>query len=226
MEKKMTIVIKALPDLEVRSGVYVIKPNGEWDKYEYKDVRGKVDSEGNYRIVLAGKEFHLINRLGFPRKEWKKDLYYGILNSDEIKIMNRDLNQLNNRELTRLIKHRWLVYKEINDQEIEVRVDRDCIPERLESDLLSLYTENEFWKRWFNRYFFKEKTRIKIKLPIYDTEFEVTIDKNDIENYDMAARLVTNRFNAYMCAFKNRKPEHDISLMTMLDIALQKIKEI
>ena len=91
MEKKMTIVIKALPDLEVRSGVYVIKPNGEWDKYEYKDVRGKVDSEGNYRIVFAGKEFHLINRLGFPRKEWKKDLYYDILNSDEIKIMNRDL---------------------------------------------------------------------------------------------------------------------------------------
>ena len=226
MEKKMTIVIKALPELEVRSGVYVIKPNGEWDKYEYKDVRGKVDSEGNYRIVLAGKEFHLINRLGFPRKEWKKDLYYGILNSDEIKIMNRDLNQLNNRELTRLIKHRWLVYKEIDDQEIEVRVDRDCIPERLESDLLSLYTENEFWKRWFNRYFFKEKTRIKIKLPIYDTEFEISIDNKDIDRFYDASRLVTDRLNAYTVAYKDRKSEHEIALMTMLDLALLKNKYV
>ena len=226
MVKEMTIEIKALPDLEYRFGVYVIKPNGEWDKYEYKDVRGKVDAEGKYIIMLAGREYHLINRLRFPQKERKKDLYYDILNSDEIEIMNRDLIQLNNREFTRLIKHRWLVYNVINNQEIEVRVDRACIPERLESNILSLYTENEFWKRWFNRYFFKEKTRIKIKLPIYDTEFEVSIDKNDIENYDMAARLVTNRFNAYMCAYKKLKPEHDISLMTMLDIALQKIKNI
>ena len=72
----MTIVIKALPDLEVRSGVYVIKPNGEWDKYEYKDVRGKLDSEGNYRIVLAGREYHLINRLGFQKRMEKRSLLW------------------------------------------------------------------------------------------------------------------------------------------------------
>ena len=69
MEKKMIIVIKALPDLEVRFGVYVIKPNGEWDKYEYKDVRGKVDAEGNCRIVLAGREYQLINGMRIPQKE-------------------------------------------------------------------------------------------------------------------------------------------------------------
>ena len=217
----MKIVIKALPDIEVRSGVYVIKPNGEWDKYEYKDVRGKVDAEGKYRIVLVGKECQLINRLRIPQKEWKKFLYYDILNSDEIVLMNKDLGQLTNRELTRLIKHRWLVYNEINDQEIEVRVDRDCIPEKIESNMLSLYTENEFWKRWINRYFFKEKTRIKIKLPIYDTEFDVNIDKKDIVKYDFAARLVTDRFNAYTVAYKNRKSEHEIALMTMLDLAIQ-----
>ena len=140
--------------------------------------------------------------------------------------MNRDLNQLNNRELTRLIKHRWLVYKEINDQEIEVRVDRDCIPERLESNLLSLYTENEFWKRWFNRYFFKEKTRIKIKLPIYDTEFEINIDNKDIDRFYDASRLVTDRLNAYTVAYKDRKSEHEIALMTMLDLALLKNKYV
>ena len=221
----MKIVIKALPDLEIRSGVYVIKPNGEWDKYEYKDVRGKVDVEGKYRIVLAGREYQLINKLRIPQKEWKKFLYYDILNSDEIELMNKDLGQLTDRELTRLIKHRWLVYNEINNQEIEVRVDRDCIPEKIESNMLSLYTENEFWKRWFNRYFFKEKTRIKIKLPIYDTELEVSIDKIDIEKFDYAARLVTDRLNAYTVAYKDRKTEHQIALMSMLDLALLSIRE-
>ena len=225
MEKKMKIVIKALPDLEIRSGVYVIKPNGEWDKYEYKDVRGKVDVEGKYRIVLAGREYQLINKLRIPQKEWKKFLYYDILNSDEIELMNKDLGQLTDRELTRLIKHRWLVYNEINNQEIEVRVDRDCIPEKIESNMLSLYTENEFWKRWFNRYFFKEKTRIKIKLPIYDTELEVSIDKIDIEKFDYAARLVTDRLNAYTVAYKDRKTEHQIALMSMLDLALLSLRE-
>ena len=225
MEKKMKIVIKALPDLEVRSGVYVIKPNGEWDKYEYKDVCGKVDVEGKYRIVLAGREYQLINKLRIPQKEWKKFLYYDILNSDEIELMNKDLGQLTDRELTRLIKHRWLVYNEINNQEIEVRVDRDCIPEKIESNMLSLYTENEFWKRWFNRYFFKEKTRIKIKLPIYDTELEVSIDKIDIEKFDYAARLVTDRLNAYTVAYKDRKTEHQIALMSMLDLALLSIRK-
>ena len=225
MEKKMKIVIKALPDLEIRSGVYVIKPNGGWDKYEYKDVRGKVDVEGKYRIVLAGREYQLINKLRIPQKEWKKFLYYDILNSDEIELMNKDLGQLTDRELTRLIKHRWLVYNEINNQEIEVRVDRDCIPEKIESNMLSLYKENEFWKRWFNRYFFKEKTRIKIKLPIYDTELEVSIDKIDIEKFDYAARLVTDRLNAYTVAYKDRKTEHQIALMSMLDLALLSIRK-
>ena len=225
MEKKMKIVIKALPDLEIRSGVYVIKPNGEWDKYEYKDVRGKVDVEGKYRIVLAGREYQLINKLRIPQKEWKKFLYCDILNSDEIELMNKDLGQLTDRELTRLIKHRWLVYNEINNQKIEVRVDRDCIPEKIESNMLSLYTENEFWKRWFNRYFFKEKTRIKIKLPIYDTELEVSIDKIDIEKFDYAARLVTDRLNAYTVAYKDRKTEHQIALMSMLDLALLSIRK-
>lgn len=91
--------------------------------------------------------------------------------------------------------------------------------------MLSLYTENEFWKRWFNRYFFKEKTRIKIKLPIYDTELEVSIDKIDIEKIDYAARLVTDRLNAYTVAYKDRKTEHQIALMSMLDLALLSIRK-
>ena len=222
MEKEFIIPIKSLPDLDERYGVYVVKPNGEWDKYEYKDVRGKVAANGQYTILIAGKEFQLKNGLRIPQKEWKQDLYSDFLSNDELELMRRDLNHLKNRELTKLIKHQWLVYKEINNQELEVGIDRAFITERLESSILPLYTENEFWKRWFDRYFFKDKTKIKINLQIYDTEFEIHIDKDNIENYYQAARLVSNRFNAYMYAYKKRKSEHEIALMTMLDIALQK----
>lgn len=222
MEKEFKIVIKSLPAIESRFGVYVIKPNGEWDKYEYKDVRGKLAANGQYMIVIAGKEYLLKNGLRFPNKEWKQYLYSDFLNKDELEIMRRGLNHLTNRELTRLIKHRSLVYKEINERVLEVVIDKAYITERLESDMLSLYTSNAFWKRWFDRYYFKDKTRIKINLQIYDTEFEIHIDKNKIEDYDKAARLVSNRFDAYMSAYKKRKTEHEIALMTMLDIALQK----
>ncbi|MBO5629701.1 MAG: hypothetical protein J5965_11580, partial [Aeriscardovia sp.] len=124
MKKEFKIVIKSLPDIQSRFGVYVIRPNGEWDKYEYKDVRGKNVSEGKYIIVLAGKEYQLNNGLNISKIEWKRDRYCEFLNIDEVEIMKRDLYHLNNRELTRLIKHRWLVYKEINDHELEVRIDR------------------------------------------------------------------------------------------------------
>ena len=222
MEKEYKIVIKSLPDLDERYGVYVVKPNGEWDKYEYKDVRGKVAANGQYKIVIAGKEFQLKNGLRIPQKEWKQDLFSDFLLNDELEIMRRDLSHLTNRELTRLLKHRSLVYKEISDQVLEVSVDMAYITERLESDLLSLYIKNEFWKRWFDIYYFKEKAKIKVNLHIYDTEFEIHIDKDHIENYVNAANLVTNRFNAYMVAYKKSKSEHDIALMTMLDIALHK----
>lgn len=225
MEKEYKIVIKSLPAIESRFGVYVIKPNGEWDNYEYKDVRGKVAANGQYMIVIAGKEYQLRNGLRIPQKEWKQDLFSDFLLNDELEIMRRDLSHLTNRELTKLIKHRSLVYKEISDQVLEVSVDMAYITERIESDMLSLYTYNEFWKRWFNRYFLKDKTRIKINLHIYDTEFEIHIDKDDIEKYVKAANLVSNRFDAYMYAYKKSKTEHEIALMTMLDIALNKISD-
>ena len=64
-----------------------------------------------------------------------------------------------------------------------------------------------------------------IELQIYDTVFEVTIDKDRIEEYCNAADLVTDRFNAYTEAYKDSKTEHEIALMTMLDLALRATSE-
>ena len=52
--------------------------------------------------------------------------------------------------------------------------------------------------------------RLHIRLHVYDEEVEVTI----------AAKLITDRYNAYAQAYKGRKGEHTIALMTLIDIAL------
>ena len=59
--------------------------------------------------------------------------------------------------------------------------------------------------------------RLHIRLHVYDEEIEVTIDE---ELYRRAAKLITDRYNAYAQAYKGRKGEHTIALMTLIDIAL------
>ena len=85
-----------------------------------------------------------------------------------------------------------------------------------------LYVYEVFWKRWYNRYLLKGNAKVKIKLVIYDTEFEITLNKENIEKYFEAASVVTDRLNAYTVAYKDCKSEHEIALMTMLYLVLIK----
>ena len=62
--------------------------------------------------------------------------------------------------------------------------------------------------------------RLHIRLHVYDEEVEVTIRRSDEELYRRAAKLITDRYNAYAQAYKGRKGEHTIALMTLIDIAL------
>jgi len=64
------------------------------------------------------------------------------------------------------------------------------------------------------------KEKLHIKLHVYDEEIEVTVNREDEEYYRAAAKLITDRYNAYAQAYKGRKGEHTISLMTLIDIAL------
>ena len=70
------------------------------------------------------------------------------------------------------------------------------------------------------------KEKLHIKLHVYDEEREVTVNREDEEFYRAAAKLITDRYNAYAQAYKGRKGEHTISLMTLIDIALmyQRVK--
>ena len=59
----------------------------------------------------------------------------------------------------------------------------------------------------------------------HDEEVEVTIDREEEIYYRAAAKLITDRYNRYAQAYKGRKGDHTISLMTLIDIALMYERE-
>ena len=69
------------------------------------------------------------------------------------------------------------------------------------------------------------KDRLHIRLHVYDEEIEVVVNRDDEEYYRLAAKLITERYNAYSGAYRGRKSEHTIALMTLIDIALMYQKE-
>jgi len=63
-EVKNVISNDTLPiPIDERFGVYLMKKNGECAKYEYNDVRGKVAADGQYSVMLAGKEYLLHRKI-------------------------------------------------------------------------------------------------------------------------------------------------------------------
>ena len=71
----------------------------------------------------------------------------------------------------------------------------------------------------------QNKDRLHIRLHVYDEEIDVVINREDEEFYRLAAKLITDRYNAYAKAYKGRKSDHLIALMTLVDIALMYQKE-
>ena len=71
----------------------------------------------------------------------------------------------------------------------------------------------------------QNKDRLHIRLHVYDEEIEVVIDRDDEEFYRAAAKLITERYNAYSGYYTGRKSDHTIALMTLVDIALMFQKE-
>jgi len=71
----------------------------------------------------------------------------------------------------------------------------------------------------------QNQDRLHIRLHVYDEEIEVVIKRDDEEYYRAAAKLITERYNAYAQAYKGRKTDHTIALMTLVDIALMHQKE-
>ena len=62
--------------------------------------------------------------------------------------------------------------------------------------------------------------KLHIRLHVYNEDIEVTVNRQDEAFYRAAAKLITDRYNAYAQAYRGKKSEHTISLMTLIDIAL------
>ncbi len=71
----------------------------------------------------------------------------------------------------------------------------------------------------------QNKDRLHIKLHVYDEEISVVINREDEEYYRSAAKLITERYNAYAGVFKGHKTDHTVALMTLIDIALMYEKQ-
>ncbi len=71
----------------------------------------------------------------------------------------------------------------------------------------------------------QKKDRLHIKLHVYDEEISVVINREDEEYYRSAAKLITERYNAYAGVFKGHKTDHTVALMTLIDIALMYEKQ-
>ena len=202
-------------------GVYLKTLDGEWVRYEYKDVRGIIEPNGQYKASFGGKEYLLLDGINYPKMEWKEDLYIDLLYSRDIDLYKKaHLRQLNNREFTRALKHNWLLFEQIDDMTIEVKVNRHFIMDCLESQMQELYLYEKFWKRWYDLHLYNKEAKIPFKLSIYGMEFDMTIEKDRIDEYCKAAKAVTNRLNAYTVFYKDRKTKHQIAIMTMIDLAV------
>lgn len=71
----------------------------------------------------------------------------------------------------------------------------------------------------------QNQDRLHIRLHVYDEEIEVVVKREEEELYRAAAKLITERYNAYAQAYKGRKSDHTIALMSLIDIALLYQKE-
>jgi len=72
----------------------------------------------------------------------------------------------------------------------------------------------------------QNQDKLHIKLHVYDEEIGVIINRDDEVYYRQAAKLITERYNAYAGKFKGHKSDHTIAVMTLLDIALMYEREL
>ncbi len=135
------------------NGVYLKTLNGKWIKYEYKDVRGVVNLEDQYKVYFGEREFLLLDGLKYLKCEWKEGIYQDIFDSQGLALLDMArLRQMDNRELTKALKHNWLYFVEVDKKSVEVNANKRFILNHLESQMQNLYLNRKFWKRWYDRH--------------------------------------------------------------------------
>jgi cell division protein ZapA len=66
-----------------------------------------------------------------------------------------------------------------------------------------------------------KESKKTIRLSVYDELIDVNVSPSDEKKYRNAAKLITERLEAYTRLYEVKKSAHSISLITMLDIAVR-----
>lgn len=66
----------------------------------------------------------------------------------------------------------------------------------------------------------ENKEKLHIRLHVYDTDIPVNIVREDESLYRAAAKLISDRINAYAQIYNGRKGEKELHYMALIDIAL------
>ena len=69
------------------------------------------------------------------------------------------------------------------------------------------------------------KEKLHIRLHVYDEEIEVTVNRDDEVYYRAAAKLITDRYNAYAQAYKGRKSDHTVAYRHCSDVSAGAFQE-
>ena len=130
VEEKICIDENGNP-MPKRYGVTVSVRNlaGEWTEYEYRDVKGKVEKDDQYKIILKGKEYKLEGI-----KHPNESNYYHYLIDDEDNLRTEDFMRDNysSRELTTALKSSFLYFAEVDQNTIIAMPDENYIKEYIE----------------------------------------------------------------------------------------------
>ena len=103
---------------------------GEWTEYEYRDVKGKVEKDDQYKIILKGKEYKL-EGIKHPNESY----YYNyLMDDDEDNLSTEDFMRDNysSRELTTALKSSFLYFAEVDQNTIIAMPDENYIKEYIE----------------------------------------------------------------------------------------------
>jgi len=70
-----------------------------------------------------------------------------------------------------------------------------------------------------------DNDRLNIRLHIYDTDIPVKVPRDEEGMYRAAAKLITDKLNAYSQFYNGRKGKTEIDYMALIDVALMYERE-
>lgn len=247
-EKGMPMPSKSGHTIDLR------KIDGEWMKYPWRVVKGKVERGGIHKIVLNGKEYSLLNIKhiyeGISHEDRMSE-YKEMLGVDDFLSFQKSIRkkQYSNKELTRILKWQFLYYVMVDEQTIAAMPNEGLIAYWINYGLdyyvdsivdycynvLNIIESKEA-RTFVSLYNLSEEnsivdnglnldTLVKVGVTISDYSFEATIPNGKRIEYKKAAYLATACYNTYHEAYWKENSDHRIVLMSLLHLSAHPYRE-